>query len=111
MSKRLCRRALLAVVSVIAAAVARGAPPPVTPEQLQVLKQMPPAQRELLRKSLLDELDSGSKRTGEDTLEDEDDTDGNAIPDKQKPATPENVVRLQPGDTLLINFRPIVEKA
>src|SRR5436190_23148518 len=100
MLKRFCWRALLAVICLVPVALVRGAPPPVTPEQLQVLKQMPPAQRELLRKSLLDEMDSGNKRTGEDAVEDDDDIDGNAVPDKPKSPATDKAVRLQPGDTL-----------
>jgi polysaccharide biosynthesis/export protein len=84
-----------------------------TPEQLQLLKQLPPAQRELLRKALKDD-GAGVKSTPEDTAETEKD-DKNAGPfaetEKQKEERFERPIRLQAGDTVLLTFKPIEKPA
>lgn len=71
-----------------------------TSEQVELLKQLPPAQRDLLRRALTEEARATTfphREPGEGAA-----SDG-------KPATPvsQRLVRLQSGDTLLISFMPV----
>src|SRR5688572_22300858 len=95
-------RILIALWLSLSPALSHGAST-VTPtqEQLQMLKQLPPAQRELLRKAVKDQM--APAKSAEDTLEspDEDvakpddaDTIGEGIRTADAPPLP----RLQAGD-------------
>ncbi|MFL6713138.1 MAG: SLBB domain-containing protein [Sulfurifustis sp.] len=100
------RLLIVAVLFSPSALLGAGPLPLITPEQLQLLKQLPPAQRDLLRKALKDD-DSATKPQDEDALP-------SAVEEKPAPGTEaertsERIVRLQAGDTLLISFQPIKE--
>lgn len=71
-----------------------------------MLKQLPPAQRELLRKAVKDQI-GPTKPASEETEESDDVVSKSGTPLTASTAVEPPVVRLQAGDTLLITFRPI----
>lgn len=104
-----CWRLILAVLFAAPSALLYGATSLVpTPEQLQLLKQLPPAQRDLLLKALKEEV-LGAKPSPTDDAEEQEKDGKQAGPEKEEPF--ERVVRLQAGDTLLISFKPIEKPA
>lgn len=100
-------RCLYAVVLLGLPAVVTAASLTITPEQTELLKQLPPAQRELLRKALGEETSAVRSAEvlgaeGEAGLEDVQ----SALPAFQKE---EGSARLRPGDTVLIHFEETEE--
>lgn len=99
------RLLIIAVLCSSFALLGAGPFPLITPEQMQLLKQLPPAQRELLRKALKD--DDAPKPRDDDAPAAN--ADEKTAPAKEAEDGLDRPVRLQPGDTLLIRFQPIVE--
>lgn len=103
------RRLLLALVVLLPSALLHGATPVTpTPEQLQMLKQLPPAQRELLRKAVKDQI-TPTKSTPDENAEfidEENDKTGDARLTNGSTTDP-IAPRLQAGDTVLLSFKPI----
>lgn len=96
-------RSVVSIFLLGLAASAVGAPALApTPEQIQAFSQLPPAQRDLVRRALAEEAVS-KKSKSEEPRETEEE-----LPPKIEPVTaaPPKEVRLKGGDTVLLDFRP-----
>ena len=80
-----------------------------TSEQLQMLQQLPPAQRELLRRAIRE--DGASQKSKEKDEQRQQPTDEATSPPELTKATPPREVRLKAGDTVLIEYAPVTKPA
>jgi len=106
---RACRwRLLVAVAFLLSLALPQAsARAALTPEQAALLKNLSPAQRDMLREALNQDVRPSAPLSDESTESEAADDVRGALPEWAPP----RVVRLQAGDTLLITFAPAEKPA